>query len=185
MPQVNKNEIFLKVQLERIKNMFSSTNEVLYADYYLDIENEKLRDIFIILHAKLNNLLDFLNDKNSPGNGGHYNAGPSRDLLELINVLRVLQANLKNNPLNFDLDTYYEGIINRCKVFLSKSGGSPIPEDFPHVDIIEDKSIFMMLEVTKVCRPGTEDTFPIKLIGGGSYATVYKFKDSHYKSKSF
>ena len=177
---VNKNEIFLKVQLEKIQNMFSSTNEVLYADYYLDIENENLRDIFIILHTKLNNLLAFVNDKNSPGHGGHYNAEPSRDLLEVINVLRVIQANFKNNPLNFELDTYYEGIINRCKAFLSKSGGSPIPEDFPHVDIIEHKPIFMMLEVTKVSRPESEDTFPIKLIGGGSYATVYKFKDSHY-----
>lgn len=178
--QENKNDIFLNVQIQKIRNIYSSKNEVMYAEYYTGIANEKLREIFTLLHAKINILLEFMNDKNSPGLGGHYNANPSRDFFELINVLRVLQARLKNSLLSFGLDAYYEDIINRCRIFLKKSGGSPIPDDFPLIDLIEHKPVFTMLNVTNVKRSQVAETFPTKYIGGGSYATVHKFKDTHY-----
>ncbi len=178
--QRNENEVFLNVQLQKIKNNFSSTSDILYAEYYADITNEKLKEIFIILHFKINYLFEFMNEKNYLGQGGHYNADPSRDLLDLINILRVIQVQLKNSSLSFSLDEYYEEILNRCRVFLKKSGGSPIPEDFPHVDIIEHRPVFTILNIIEVHRPQGKNTFPTKLIGEGSYAKVFKYKDEFY-----
>jgi hypothetical protein len=135
--------------------------------------------IFSILHAELNDLFEFMNGK---GSGGHFNAEPSRRLLHFINILRTLQSQLKNTPYFFVLDEYYSEIIKTCKNFLKMSGGSPIPDDFKYIDIIEHKPIFSLKDSTTIERNPTKTTFPLKLIGGGSYAKVYKYKDTHYNS---
>ncbi|MBH8601175.1 hypothetical protein [Thermoactinomyces sp. CICC 23799] len=82
-----------------------------------------------------------------PGVGGHYNAHESRELIDLINQIRVIQATLKeeNSEFYFEIDSYYEEILETCMQFLSEIGGSSIPEDFPKINIIEHKPILLLL----------------------------------------
>lgn len=171
---------YLNVQLRKIKNMFSSESDVMYEDLYNDIQNEELKNSFIILHSKINNLFEALNHTNNPGFGGHFHAQPSRDFLELINFFRPFQAQISKTPLSFVLDPNYEDIIIRSRSFLERSGGSRIPEDFPRIEIIEHKAVFSMLDVVTVNRVQAVETFPTKMIGEGSYATVHKYKDTQY-----
>lgn len=159
--------------------MYNSENTIFYQSFYSEIKNDKLREIFTILHSQLNDLFSFINQKNSPGYGGHYNAHQSRDLIELIKQLRLLQANL-NDEYSFDIDNYYENILKTSKSFLSASGGSPIPIDFPAIDIIEGKPIFTFINSIAVPGPVSKSSARTKLIGEGSYAKVFKYKDPHY-----
>ncbi|WP_158560615.1 hypothetical protein [Paenibacillus contaminans] len=118
----------------------------LYDDYYESIENESLKQIFPLFHAILNNFFSFMNQKLSPGYGGHFNADPSRELIDVIEAFQKLQANFKKSPVAFELDPYYMDLIVRCSSFLSKSGGSPIPSDFPMIELIEHRTIFSIVE---------------------------------------
>ncbi|OAB74885.1 hypothetical protein PNBC_12745 [Paenibacillus crassostreae] len=157
-----------------------SDNTSLYEDLYDGIFNENLKYVFTRLHTELNDLLQYMNARNTPGVGGHYNAVPSRKLSELIDIYRQLRAQLSNSSYRFIIDPHYEDILERCRRFLRESNGSPIPEDFPRIDIIEYTPAFILQDVTDVKRSQTVDSFTLKSIGGGSYATVYKFKDKHY-----
>lgn len=71
-------------------------------------------------------------------------------------------------------------LVSRCTSFLSKSGGSTIPADFPIIELIEHRAIFHMMNVVEVKRSPSKEAFQTKLIGGGSYAQVFKYKDPHY-----
>jgi len=179
MDTISNVEGLLTLKLNQISNMYSSENTILYQIFYGEIKNDKLREIFTILHSQLNDLFSFMNQKNSPGFGGHYNADESRDLIELIKQLRLLQANLKDE-YSFDIDIYYKNILNSCKPFLSVSKGSPIPIDFPIIDLIEGKPIFTFTDSIAVPGPVSKSSAKTKLIGEGSYAKVFKYKDSHY-----
>lgn len=171
-------ENYLKVHSRSLTNR-DTEDAVLYKDYYKNIENKELKVIFPILQARLNSLLSFLNDKNSPGRGGHYNADPSRDLIELIDTIRKLEAALKETPLSFEIDPTYQEVIELCKPMLSKYQGSPIPKDFPIIDIIEHKEVFLLSNVVKV-KGSKEKSLPLKNVGEGSYANVFKYKDPQY-----
>lgn len=50
-----------------------------------------------LFHAILNNLFAFMNQKLSPGHGGHFNSDPSRELIDVIEALQNLQANVKKS----------------------------------------------------------------------------------------
>ncbi|CAM4219650.1 protein kinase family protein [Paenibacillus alkaliterrae] len=179
---VHEVEQYLHVQARKINSQFSNMKDAsaLYDDYYEDVENESLRQIFPLLHAVMNNLFAFMNQKLSPGYGGHFNADPSRDLIDVIEAFQKLQANLKKSSVAFELDQYYMDLITRCNVFLSKSGGSTIPSDFPMIELIEHRAIFSMMNVVEVKRSPSKEAFQTRLIGGGSYAQVFKYKDPHY-----
>lgn len=67
-----------------------------------------------------------------------------------------------------------------CRKFLSISGGSPIPEDFPIINLIENRPIFTLTDSTVVQGPEIKSAVKIQLIGEGSYAKVFKYKDPFY-----
>jgi len=170
----------LRLQLRSVKDWFSSEREILFIEYYNGISNSKLKEIFPILHAGIDELFDFMNSKNRPGAGGHYNADESRKLYEFIERFRIMKVKLQHTPLAFRIDEYYENLLDRCMRFISKSSGSPIPEEFPAIDIIKDKPIFFMLGITEVKRTNGPDLIQTHYVGEGSYAHVYMFTDTHY-----
>lgn len=170
---------FLKVQSLKLVNA-DNGDAALYKEYYKGIGNENLKVIFPILHAKLNSLLTFMNDKNNPGRGGHYNAHESRELIELIDTIRKIEANLKETPCSFEVEPPYKEALQSLRSILSKSGGSTIPNDFPIIDIVEHRNVFMLRDVVKVKIEQVEKNLTLKNIGEGSYANVYKYKDSYY-----
>lgn len=172
---------FLKIKLTQFINKYDSQKIALFKPYYIHFAHSHLIDIFSILHSNLNDLFEFLNYKNS-ANGGHYNADDSRQLLDIIEQIRILQAKLTDN-YSFKIDDYYKEIINRCKKFLSLRNGSTIPEGFPNVDIIEEKAIFVKINSTEIENPDNSRKITIHFIGGGSYAKVFRYKDPYYKIK--
>lgn len=172
-------EGFLSFKLDQILSIHNSEKVVLYRSFYDEISNENLKEIFSVLHNQLNDLFLFMNHKNSPGFGGHFNADPSRVLLEIIDHLKVIQTTLKD-AYSFEIDDYYEEILGNCRSFLSRSGGSSIPTDFPLITIIEDKPIFTLAGSAVVQGPEMKSSIRIKLIGEGSYAKVFKYRDPHY-----
>ncbi|MFF2886325.1 protein kinase family protein [Paenibacillus sp. NPDC057967] len=173
---------YLRVQARKLNDQFSNMKDAtaFFDDYYEGIESESLKQIFPLLHAIFNNLFAFMNQKLSYGYGGHFNADPSRELIDVIEVLQKLQANLKKSSAAFEFDSYYMELISRCSSFLSKSGGSTIPADFLKIELIEHRAIFFMMNVVEIKRSPSKETFQTKLIGGGSYAQVFKYKDPHY-----
>ncbi|MGY3312500.1 tRNA A-37 threonylcarbamoyl transferase component Bud32 [Peribacillus simplex] len=171
---------FLKIKLSQYLNKYNSETKLLFKPYYIHFAHTSLNEIFPLLHSKLNDLFEFLNYKNN--SNGHYNAEDSRQLLDIIEQIRILQAKL-TNEYSFKIDDYYQGIINRCKKFLSLSSGSTIPEGFPKIDIIEEKAIFLKINSTEIENPDNSRKITIDLIGGGSYANVFRYKDPYYKMK--
>ncbi|MGP0576869.1 protein kinase family protein [Paenibacillus peoriae] len=169
---------FLNLKINQL-SAYKNEKIVLFYEFYKSIPNEKLKEIFSILHSSLNDLFSFMNSKNRPGSGGHYNAHESRSLIEIIDNVRVLQASLKDNH-SFEIDQEYKDIMDFCKTFLSDSGGSAIPDELKRIKIIEDRPIFVLLDTTVIKTLKATTTIDLKQIGEGSYAKVFKYKDPFY-----
>ncbi|WP_337032232.1 protein kinase domain-containing protein [Paenibacillus illinoisensis] len=121
-----------------------------------------------------------MNEKNRPDgrDSRHYNAEPSRLLDELIEDIRVLQANLKSK-YSFVIDPYYEDIMYKCGMFLSRSLGSTIPEDFSRINLIESEPIFILSSAKRIIH-SIDQRVQLKQIGNGSYAKVFSYNDPYY-----
>lgn len=109
----------------------------------------------------------------------HYNADPSRSLKDLIQFTKSFHANLRDEYA-FTINDYYEDIMNKCISFLSSNGGSTIPEDFKFINIIEDQPIFNIANTKSLSSAVSSTTVHMRLIGEGSYANVFKYKDPFY-----
>ncbi|MCU6792353.1 protein kinase [Paenibacillus sp. WQ 127069] len=171
-------EGFLNLKISQISN-YKSEKVVLFRSFYDEIPNDKLKEIFSILHCSMNELFSYINHKNSPGRGGHCNAHESRLLIELIDFIRVLQASLEDD-YNFEIAEEYKDVLDISRTFLSGSGGSPIPEDFKIITLIEGKPAFTLIDSTVVNMPASNNSVKLKQIGEGSYARVFKYKDPYY-----
>lgn len=173
-------EHFFSFKLNKLSQRFDTEEIVSYKGYYSSVSNEKLTNIFALLHSRLNHLFTFINHKNN-GNK-HYNADQSRELIELDRQINLIQTAIKNDytEFSFDIDSYYKQVLDKCKQFLSSTGGSEIPEDFTEIEIIDYKPIFELLN--SITFQGSEKLLTVnkQLIGSGSYADVYKYKDPHY-----
>ncbi|MBT5935543.1 MAG: nucleotide-binding protein [Sulfurimonas sp.] len=92
-----------------------------------------------------------MNDKISSNNsyGGHYNAHESKELLNTIELKDKFQQVFKNTGYAFVIDTEYLKVISECEQFLVKSGGSSIPDNFNKINIIEDRPIINLLDLSE------------------------------------
>lgn len=150
-------------------------------DLYKVVPNERLKKIFSKIHYELNYLFKYLNERLSTD---HYTAHESRKLLYWIEQIEEIQSNLKKTDMKFDTNEYYKGIVKKCSDFLQRSGGSPIPSGFEKINLIQIEPIFIIAKTIKVESENKIVMYPIKLIGGGSYAQVFKYKDEYY-NKNF
>ncbi|MGL1903107.1 MAG: protein kinase family protein [Fibrobacterales bacterium] len=148
-----------------------------YQPIYENVGHKDLKEIFVILHAFLNDLFIYLNSR--IGNG-HYTAHESRDLIQVIDHILELKNNLMNSECSFTLNDYYGSKIDECKSFLSTSGGSEIPFDFERINIMKISPMFLLDYYGEVVNKNIDLSFPRKIIGGGSYANVSMFHDSFY-----
>lgn len=144
---------------------------------YESVPNERLKTIFSKIHFQLNYLFKYLNERLT---NGHYTAQESRELIYWIDQIEEIQSNLKKTDIEFGIDEYYKGVIKKCSDFLQRSGGSPIPSGFEKIDLIQIEPIFIIEKTVTVKNGNKEVMYPIKLIGGGSYAQVFKYKDEYY-----
>ena len=152
-----------------------------YSDLYKPFKNQKLREILMTLHHDLIGLFRTMNERLPTGEyEAHFWAEPSRDLIKRIDIIFSLFSSLKGTPLAFQIDSYYLDLLTRCRVFLSSSGGSSLPPHMAKVDLYYTLPIFMPLNSITISHKQQDFTFELKLIGSGSYANVYKYKDTFY-----
>jgi len=170
---------FLEGQLRQINsdNMFNLEYEGLY-DF---ITNEKIRSILSSLHANLVNLLRTMNERLPTGdNEAHFWADPSRDLMKTIDLTFNIKSNLRKSEFPVEIDAYYQNILDNCRIFLSSSGGSKLPPHMEKIILYYKLPIFTLTNSITTGVIGQNMPYELKLIGKGSYAHVYKYKDIFY-----
>lgn len=152
-----------------------------YSDLYKSFRNQKLREILMTLHHDLVGLFRTMNERLPTGeHEAHFWAEPSRDLIKRIKIIFSLVSSLKETPLAFQIDPYYLDLLTRCRDFLSSSGGSSLPPNMAKVELYYTLPIFLPLSSITISHKQQDFTFDLKLIGSGSYANVYKYKDTFY-----
>jgi eukaryotic-like serine/threonine-protein kinase len=177
MTPSNGHLVFISNKLEEYIQRYGTDHINRYIDFYSSTSNQNLREIFALLHYKLNGLFKYLNGRIT---NGHYTAHESRELLYLIDEVKTLKSNLKGTDFDFEVLSEYEAKLIECEGFLKNSGGSAIPSEFVKVGIVEAKPIFLSKSHISIKRANGQDSFAIQLVGKGSYATVFKYKDDFY-----
>ena len=172
-------ENYIEAQYRELLSI-SQVNDEFY-DLYAAFEHQKLRELFTTLHYDLVSLFRIMNERLPSGvNGAHFWADPSRSLINRIEITLGLFNALKNTKYAFDIDEYYYELINNCRDFLSSSGGSSLPANMPKIVLYYTIPIFKPAASITVTNNQNEMTFKLKQIGGGSYANVFKYKDTFY-----
>ncbi len=136
--------IFIKNKADEIPTDERSDIEK-FLPFYDTIPDNNLACLFAYMHSKFNSLFAFMNKK-SDIKGRHYNADQSRALIGLIGFYRKLDDKLSNTQFAFKIDDDYLNIIRYVQPFLSVYNGSPIPEDFQKISIIDIKPVFELRE---------------------------------------
>ena len=167
-----KVELFLKDKVNESK----IDAPVRTLELYEDIGNEYIKNLFAILQQEFNRLIRFMFGKTNH----HFNAAESRKLIYYINLYEDLQYMLKDTEWCFSIEENYGRFLEQCKAFLIPSGGSTIPMDLKRITILDYEPIFELKRTVKIMANQIEKRYPIKLIGEGSYAQVFKYKDEFY-----
>jgi tRNA A-37 threonylcarbamoyl transferase component Bud32 len=150
-----------------------------YEELYESFNNEKLKLLFSTLHTMLINSFNAMNDRlPTTDMSAHFWADPSRELIESIEIIEALERSLKNSEYSFSIDEYYKNTFSLCKTFLSKSGGSSIPPNTEKIDLYYTIPIFS--PKTTIVIESQNNISDLKLIGEGSYAQVFKYRDKFY-----
>lgn len=136
--------------------------------------------MFAVLHKRLN---DHFNDINGRAKTTrHYWAENSRDLLALIDEIEADLHTLKRSGVDAELVGSYQDALDRCRPWLSPSGGSPVPEDFKPIDVVAYEPVFVHA-ASSVRLEKQQAPVKLKMIGSGSYANVYSYIDPDYGIK--
>ena len=161
-----------------------------YYDLYDFITNSDLRKLFAIYHTQINKWFSEINGRISQkydedGSvyyaGGYLHAQDSRDYLALLENIDNLRSKLSSSKYAFLLrNDAYDDFIRRTRRFVVKSGGSTIPEGVEPVDIVDLEPIFELKESITVNHINQKILANLNLIGEGSYATVFSYKDPTY-----
>ena len=133
--------------------------------------------MFASFHQRLNGHFEFMNTK--AGVNRHFNAHDSRELLSLMDEIEDSHKMLKRAGIEFVLAGTYQEVLSRCKNFLVRSGGSPIPDDFQPIDLIRHEPAFSLSDAAIVI-PDRTARYELQMVGTGSYATVYRYIDLVY-----
>ena len=158
-----------------------STINAEYMELYTGIKNERLQEMLSTLHYEFIALFRTMNERlPTHDNEAHFWADPSRKLIKIIEIALGLYNALKNDSLSFEIDKYYFDIIKKCRDFLSSSGGSLLPPHMEKIELFYTIPIFIPNATITTGNIMITTAFPITQIGNGSYANVFKYKDTFY-----
>lgn len=143
-------------------------------------EDAQFGHVFASLHEGLNLHIDSINDRAKSTR--HYWAESSRGMLKLIDEVDDALGSLKLAGFEVVFANEYRAAIDRCKPWLSWSGGSAVPEDFELIELIKFQPVFTRPE-TAVRLKKRQSSIPLTMVGEGSYAFVYSFVDPDYGIK--
>ncbi|OTP27115.1 protein kinase family protein [Enterococcus mundtii] len=145
---------------------------------YENVEDDRLRFCFAVFQNQFNSLLSFLNEKAKYNN--HFNADHSRDLIILIDKYEEFEHALSRTDYAFKMIDDYVDTIRFIQPYLSNYGGSPIPEDYQLLNIVKYEPIIYIEKRIEIVKDNNSLYPSLKLVNSGSYAMVYKFKDTFY-----
>ena len=174
-----KLENFLVNKYNELVNNFGDEYKYNYQELYNAVTNEKLRDIFSLLHYEFNKLFGEMNARIQK-NYRYYKAEDSRNLIKIIDITLNLLNRLKETDLVFEIDDDYYKYILKCKDFLQQYNGSDISPDMQPIELYETIPIFTMGKMIKITNVKTVFNAQKILLGAGSYAIVHKFTDPFY-----
>ena len=176
--------------LKRLRTEYEGSYLEDIYDLYADIPNDDLRTLFATLHTQLNYWFNVMNsdirytyddDGNKVSQGGYFHAEDSRSYLSIIDQTDRLRSKLSRSEYEFKIcDESYDTAIRHARRFVSKSGGSTIPEDFVEVEIAELTPIFQLTNGISIVQDKKTLYSELKLIGTGAYAKVYQYTDPFY-----
>jgi tRNA A-37 threonylcarbamoyl transferase component Bud32 len=136
--------------------------------------------MFAVLHKRLNEHFTDVNGRAKTTR--HYWAENSRDLLALIDEIETDLHTLKRSGVEVELVDSYQDALDRCRPWLSSSGGSQVPEDLEPLDVVPYEPVF--IHVASSVRLEKQQTpVELKMVGSGSYAHVYSYVDPDYGLK--
>jgi len=141
--------------------------------------NSRWGHMFAVMHEELNQHFDEINGRAETT--GHYWADNSRALIDLLKDLKNDLYTLKRAGVDITLHADYQKAIERCRPWLSSSGGSKVPEGFEPIELIKYDRVFTenaLVELKKQHEP-----IDPKMIGSGSYANVFAYVDPDYGIK--
>ena len=136
--------------------------------------------MFAVLHKRMNQHFGDINGRAKTTR--HYWADNSRDLLALIEEIETDLHTLKRSGTEVELAADYQDALDRCRPWLSPSGGSAVPEDFESIVLIDYEPVFAHA-ARSVKLKKQQEPIELKMVGSGSYANVYSYVDPDYGIK--
>lgn len=136
--------------------------------------------MFSLLHRRLNEHFDGINDRVLSTH--HYWADNSRDLLALMRELHDDLYDLKRAGVDVSFAESYQEALERCRPWLSRSGGSTVPPDFELINVIRYEQVFSRASET-IRLTKQPNSLRLSMVGEGSYAHVYAYIDPDYGVK--
>ena len=104
-------------ELEDSRHRIIETNE--YTNLYKNIENNKLREIFSILHYHFICLLKKMNTRlPTIETTAHFWAYESRELIKIIDISLNLEKKLKDTKYSFTIEDNYKETFIKVRSFL-------------------------------------------------------------------
>lgn len=169
---------YIDIQYDKLKEGLHDE----YADLYPCCESHKLSLVLSTLHHDFLESFKELNKKLPTGNKDdvHFWAESSRLLIGKISFLEELHNTLRDSFGAFDIDSYHQDLIERCNGFLEASSGSTLPPHMEKIRLYYTRPIFLLKDTIALNSGGTNLFCELKLIGEGSYAHVFRYKDLHY-----
>ncbi|WP_144933175.1 protein kinase family protein [Kocuria marina] len=143
-------------------------------------DDEEFGHMFAVLHKRLNQHFEDINDRAKTTH--HYWADNSRDLIALIEELNQDLHELKQAGVEVMLADKYQQAIERCEPWLSRSGGSTVPDEFEQIEVVKFEPVFSR-PTRAVKLKKQQSMVELNMIGEGSYAHVFSYVDPDYGIK--
>ena len=155
-------ENYIEMALDECCSITEKQPSDRYLALYESFPSVRVRLLFSSVHDALNDSLRLLNSCLPTGEKeGYFWADSSRTLIALIQLCRDMRDNLKGSECSCSIDSKYEKALDLCSMFLSQSRGSTD-------------------ETFAISVGERYQRYQLKLIGEGSYAKVFKYRDSFY-----
>lgn len=183
MYETLKGHMNIENEIEKISRSIGELNSSEYGSLYEFFNDSKLVGIFGTFHANLVQLFEQMNTRLPVTENSNPNfwAHQSRELKNNIRLINRLKRSLNNTKHSFKIDKYYDELFEECSKFLVESGGSTMPIGFKEIDIYYTTPIFSPNDSVTLKSNHFETIANLQLIGEGSYAKVFKYKDLQYQ----
>lgn len=159
----------------------NSNDSDMYRELYSSFNHDEIICIFSTLHNEIINSFNAMNSRlpATETSNRHFWAESSRTLKNAIEIAIEMEDNFKNTEFSFSIDKEYRKLFDDCLGFLEDSYGSTLPIGMKKVKLYYKIPIFNRNNThTKSSKSSVP--FNLKLLGEGSYAQVFEYKDLDY-----